>query len=118
MNFLLIGCGVLAAGLLIAGKLLLNSYEANGALKVELAMRDAVIQQKEKDASLSQKLVELQVNLERHVSNVAQTSRAAIYAAPINLACRDDPALRAAASGVRLLRPGPGPAPTGRQPAP
>lgn len=89
-----------AAGL---GFLLQQAYEANGALRTQLAADDAVIKSHEADAKknalavaqLAQKLTDTETRV------VTVTEK--IYAAPVTRECAQSPAMKAASEGLKTL---------------
>ena len=93
-----------AAGL---GYLLKASYEANGALRVQLVAANAVIKSHEADAKanavavaqLAQKLTDTETKVIRVTERV--------FAAPVTRECAQSPAMKEATEGLRALFPEP-----------
>ncbi|MGE5149755.1 MAG: hypothetical protein ACM3II_06495 [Rhodospirillaceae bacterium] len=106
---------VLAVGL--AGGLfaLKASWQAAGAARVIAADQKAVIEQQQKDARLSAKLVARQAAAIAILQDKAQTVIARIDNAPKTTGC--GPVMRDASRGMRELFDGAGGAPARRQPA-
>jgi hypothetical protein len=93
-----------AAGLM--GHLLLKRVEQVGELKVELVNRQAIIDQKNRDADLSEKLAALQTLVETKLKTVGNETRQAI-----TNATSDDLAAIAARDGIMRLKSGLNPRP-------
>ena len=107
--------GVLAIGLAGGFFALKASWQAEGAASVIAADQKAVIEQQQKDARLSAKLVANQAAEIAALQDKAQTVITRIDNAPKTTGC--GPVMRDASRGVRELFNGTGGAPPGRQPA-
>jgi hypothetical protein len=107
--------GVLAIGLAGGFFALKASWQAEGAAAVVAADQKAVIEQQQKDARLSAKLVANQAVEIAALQDKAQTVITRIDNAPKTTGC--GPVMRDASRGVRELFNGTGGAPAGRQPA-
>lgn len=104
MNSTVIGIiviAVLGGGAIVEGKLLLDAHEKIGDLRVEVSAKQAVIDQKNHDAEISERLAEYQTKIETVLKTTGNTTRQAI-----TNATTDDDAARAALDGVRQLRAG------------
>jgi hypothetical protein len=89
----------LAAAAGLEGWLLLGAHEKIGDLKVQVRDKQAVIDQKNHDADLSEKLADLQTKVETALRRAGAKTSQAISNAP-----NDDAAARAALDGVVQFR--------------
>jgi hypothetical protein len=111
--FAIVGVLLVAAG---AGIVALKaSWQAEGAAQVVAADRQAVIEQKERDARLSAALIANQAAQLAELSARAQTVITRIDHAPSTTGC--GPVMRDASRGLQQLFAGSGGSPAGRQPA-
>jgi hypothetical protein len=108
--------GLLLAGLVAGGFALRASWQAEGAARVVAADRQAVIDQKERDASLSAALIANQAAALADLSARSQVVITRIDNAPRTNGC--GPVMRDASRGLQqLFAPGAGEPAAGRQPA-
>ena len=107
--------GVLLAGLVGGFFALRAAWQAEGAAKVIAADRQAVIEQKERDAALSAALITQQQEQLAALQAEANTIVRRIDNAPKTTQC--GPVMRDASRGLHELFGGAGQPPAGRQPA-
>ncbi len=107
--------GVLLAGLVGGFFALRAAWQAEGAAKVIAADRQAVIEQKERDARLSAALIVNQAHQLAELSTRATTVISRIDHATKTTGC--GPVMRDASRGLHELFGGAGQPPAGRQPA-
>jgi hypothetical protein len=115
-RYLAIALGVLVLLLGGAGLLLKWSYEENGALKTDVADRDAVIKQKAADAELSASLITQQQAALAALDQKASAAIQQVYHEPISTSCAQSPAMRDATRSLHQLFGNDGQPPAGRQP--
>jgi hypothetical protein len=104
--------GALLLGLVGGFFALKASWQAEGAARVVAADRQAVIDQKERDARLSAAIIAQQTADLAVLQKKADASLTRIYNAPKTTGC--GPVMRDASHGVRELLLGTGEPPTGR----